>query len=346
MRRDSRKIPKLWVINALANPRPTLETYSYAMPGEANTPQAQLEIFDVASKAKVLAKVDAFKDQTMQIEVDRPGAAASASTRRPKPLWAGPGSDKLYFNRLSRDMKRLDVCVADTATGEVKPLIQERMNVYIESKPLKVINNGTELVFWSERDGWGHYYLYGADGTLKNQITHGEFVAEDISYIDEKSREMFLTASGREDGEDPYFMHFYRVKLDGSGMKMLDPGRCLARRQHERFRPLFRRYLLQGQHRAEERPAGCRRRRRDASRDRRPHRRHAGRIPLSRTVQGQGRRWHHRSLRRDVQAVRFRPCEEISDHRVRVSRAAAGERDQDVHQGAATRCSWPISASS
>ena len=74
MRRDSRKIPKLWVINALANPRPTLETYSYAMPGEANTPQTQLEIFDVASKAKVVAKSDAFKDQTMQIEVDRPAA--------------------------------------------------------------------------------------------------------------------------------------------------------------------------------------------------------------------------------------------------------------------------------
>src|SRR5450759_3972848 len=98
------------------------------------------------------------------------------------------------------------------------------MNVFIESKPLKAINNDTELVFWSERDGWGHYYLYGADGTLKNQITHGEFVAEDISYIDEKGREMYLTASGREDGEDPYFMHFYRAKLDGSGIKVLDPG--------------------------------------------------------------------------------------------------------------------------
>ena len=223
VRRDSRKIPKLWVISALANPRPTLETYSYAMPGEANTPQSQLEIFDVASKAKVLAKADAFKDQTMQIEVDRPGAR-QREHEKTESLWVASGSDKIYFNRLSRDMKRLDVCVADTGTGEVKALIQERMNVYIESKPLKAINNDTELVFWSERDGWGHYYLYGADGTLKNQITHGEFVAEDISSIDEKGREIFLTASGREDGEDPYFMHFYRAKLDGSGMKMLDPG--------------------------------------------------------------------------------------------------------------------------
>lgn len=221
--RDQRKIPKLWVINALANPRPTLETYSYAMPGEANTPQWQLEIFDVAAKSRVIAKADAFKDQTIQVEVERPTGRAREHEKT-EPVWADAGSDKLYFTRLSRDMHRLDICVADTASGEVKPVIQERMNVYIESKPLKVIGNGTELVFWSERDGWGHYYLYGADGTLKNQITRGEFVAEDISYIDEKSREMYLTASGREDGEDPYFMHFYRAKLDGGGIKVLDPG--------------------------------------------------------------------------------------------------------------------------
>jgi dipeptidyl aminopeptidase/acylaminoacyl peptidase len=223
VRRDNRKIPKLWVINALANPRPALETYSYAMPGEANTPQSSLEIFDLASKAKVVAKADAFTDQTLSIEVDRPGGK-EREHERTEPVWAGPGSDKLYFTRLSRDMKRLDVCVADASTGEVKSLIQERMNVYIETKPLKVIDHGAELVFWSERDGWGHYYLYSADGTLKNRITQGEFVAEDISSIDEKSREMYLTASGREDGEDPYFMHFYRAKLDGSGMKLLDAG--------------------------------------------------------------------------------------------------------------------------
>jgi len=223
IRRDSRKIPKLWVINALANPRPTLETYNYAMPGEANAPQSQLEVFDVAARSRLLAKGESFKDQTMQIETDRPGAR-QREHERTEPLWIGPGSDKIFFQRLSRDMKRLDICAADTTTGEVKPIIQERMNVYIETKPLKVINNGTELVFWSERDGWGHYYLYGADGTLKNRITDGEFVAEDISYVDEKTREMYLTASGREDGEDPYFMHFYRVKLDGGGMKVLDAG--------------------------------------------------------------------------------------------------------------------------
>ncbi len=223
VRRDQRKIPKLWVINALANPRPTLETYPYAMPGEANAPQAQLEVFEVATKQRVLVKAEAFKDQTIQVEVERPTPRAREHDRT-EPLWANGGSDKVYFTRLSRDMKRLDLCVADTATGESKAVIQERMNVYLEDKPVRVINNGTELVWWSERDGWGHYYLYGADGTLKNQIDQGEYVAEDVSYVDEKARALHMTASGHEDGEDPYFMHFYRVNLDGSGSKLLDPG--------------------------------------------------------------------------------------------------------------------------
>jgi dipeptidyl-peptidase-4 len=121
-------------------------------------------------------------------------------------------------------MHRVDICVADSATGEVKPLIEERMNTYIDSKPLRVINSGSELMFWSERDGWGHYYLYDGNGTLKNAITHGEFVAEDITGIDEKARVAYITADGREDGQDPYYVHLYRVNLDGSGMKLMDPG--------------------------------------------------------------------------------------------------------------------------
>jgi dipeptidyl aminopeptidase/acylaminoacyl peptidase len=224
VRRDARKVEKLWVINSLANPRPTLETYAYAMPGDKEIPQSQMEVFDVASKDRKIFKAEAFKDQTLQIEVERPSAREREEREKTEALWAGPGSDKLYFNRVSRDLHRVDLCSLDLATGGVKPLIQERMNVYIETKPLKVIAGGAEMLWWSERDGWGHYYLYASDGTLKNQVTKGEFVAEDISYVDEKARKLYLTASGREDGEDPYFMHFYSANLDGSGIQMLDPG--------------------------------------------------------------------------------------------------------------------------
>src|SRR6266508_1911977 len=141
-----------------------------------------------------------------------------------EPKWLSDTSDKLYFSRTSRDMRRVDICVADTATGEVKTLIEERLNTYVETKPLWLVNNGQELIHWSERDGWGHYYLFDGGGALKNQITSGEFYCDAIEGVDEKTRTIFLTAIGREAGEDPYYDHLYCVGFDGGGLKLLNPG--------------------------------------------------------------------------------------------------------------------------
>ena len=233
VRNDERKVAKLWVINSLANPRPKLETQPYAMPGEAEQPIDHMETFDVASKSRIEIKADLWKDQTVGI-ASAPASGRAREKEKTEPQWAAPGSDKLYLSRISRDLHRLDLCVADTATGEVKPIIQERMNVYIDITPsagggqggfpLRLLNNGSEILWWSERDGWGHYYLYGADGTLKNQITKGEFVAENVTGVDEKNRVLYLTANGREENEDPYYFHEYAARLDGSGMKLLSPG--------------------------------------------------------------------------------------------------------------------------
>jgi dipeptidyl aminopeptidase/acylaminoacyl peptidase len=247
---DQRKVADLWVINSLSQPRPTLETYRYAMPGEVNVPQSTLEVFDLASKTRVKVKADRFKDQTVAISTARvtPLERERARTLRVErgdqdqqqeqqqqqqrgpggaqvePKWLSDTSDKLYFSRTSRDMHRVDICVADAATGEVKTLIEERLNTYVETKPLWLVNNGQELIHWSERDGWGHYYLFDGGGALKNQITSGEFYCDEIEWIDEKARTIFFAANGREPGEDPYFDHFYRAGFDGGGLKLLDPG--------------------------------------------------------------------------------------------------------------------------
>jgi dipeptidyl aminopeptidase/acylaminoacyl peptidase len=233
VRHDERKVAKLWVINSLANPRPKLETQPYAMPGEAEQPIDHMEVFDIATKGRLAVKAELWQDQTLGLAA-APVSARAREKEKTEAQWAAPGSDKLYFSRISRDLHRLDLCVADTATGEVKPVIQERMNVYIDITPsagggqggfpLRMVNNGSEIIWWSERDGWGHYYLYAADGTLKNQITKGEFVAEQVTGLDEKNRVLYLTANGREESEDPYFFHEYSAKLDGSGMKLLSPG--------------------------------------------------------------------------------------------------------------------------
>jgi dipeptidyl aminopeptidase/acylaminoacyl peptidase len=223
VRSDQRKVADLWVINSLASPRPKLETYRYAMPGEENVDQAELLIFDRESKTRIKAKADAFKDQSIQVATAR-SMARDRDKEKTEPRWLSDTSDKLFFSRLSRDLKRVDVCVADTATGDVKTVIEERLNTYIETQPLWTLGNGQEFIHWSERDGWGHYYLFDANGNVKNQITTGEWVTGAISHVDEKLRVMYFTANHRETGEDPYFTHFYRVNLDGTGLKLLNPG--------------------------------------------------------------------------------------------------------------------------
>ena len=245
-RNDQRKVSNLWVINALANPRPTLETYPYGMPGEANQPQAEIEVFEPAAKGRVKIKTDRFKDQQLGIytasvsNIDRERARVFQVDRgdqeqqqqqqqgppqsgQIEPRWLSDTSDKLYFNRTSRDLKRIDVCVADTATGEVKTLIEERANTYVEIKPLRLLSSG-DMIHWSERDGWGHFYLFDANGALKNQLTSGEFVCSEVEGVDERTRTFYFSASGREPNEDPYYSHVYSVSLNGGPIKLLNPG--------------------------------------------------------------------------------------------------------------------------
>ena len=225
-RGDDRKVGDLWVINSLSNPRPTLETYRYGMPGEENQPQEELLVFDLATKARVKIKADKFKDQSIGIPNDvKTNVEILHENFAQK--WLNDSSDKMLFERTSRDRHRVDVCVADTTTGDVKVLIEERLNTYIDQQPLRMIHGTKELIWWSERDGWGHYYLYDEEGKLKGQITSGEYSCQGIEGIDEKGRTLFFNASGHETGEDPYYIHSYRINLDGSGFKTLSPGNAI-----------------------------------------------------------------------------------------------------------------------
>jgi dipeptidyl aminopeptidase/acylaminoacyl peptidase len=239
VRQDDRKIPDFWVIHSLANPRPTLESYPYPFPGEDAMPAYQIEVLDVTTKQLVVVQAKNFPEQELRLadapllerdreelreeqEGNQEGAPMPLS--RVSPRWLSDTSDKLYFISTNRDFRKVDVCVADTATGASKTLIEERSNVWLSVKPLRLTGNGQELIWWSERDGWGHYYLFDSAGKLKNQITSGEYVTDQVAFLDEKSRTLYFTANGRERNEDPYYTHLYRIGLDGTGLQLVTPG--------------------------------------------------------------------------------------------------------------------------
>ncbi len=224
---DSRHIKDLWVINSVKSKRPVLETYKYHMPGEQEYYKSELLIFDIPSKAVVNVALDTIQQQSVSVYRAPRKQSSRDDEFRPSLLLSKKG--KIYYSVISRDRKKFDICVADLETGKTEVLVEERFNTYIESRPLILFNNETEMLHWAERDGWAHFYLYDSKGNLKNQVTNGDYHVAGFSGLDEKTRTLYFTANGVNKKQDPYFAHTYKINLNGSGMRTLNSGDFTSR---------------------------------------------------------------------------------------------------------------------
>jgi dipeptidyl-peptidase-4 len=231
VREDWRSVEDLWLINPLGDPRPTLESFKWPMPGES-VEQYSLWVFHCDENKLLEIHADRWVDQTiLQVQ------------------WA-LDSTQLYFLRLSRDWLSLDLCRADPATGECEVLVEEREHRQLIVRPPYHLLSTGELLWWSMRDGWGHYYLYDRDGNLAGPVTRGAYHSGDVVRIDEESRALYLMACGREQGRNPYYHHLYRVGLDGSGPQLLTPEDA----EHEIYMSDSGRYFVDTYSRADLQP--------------------------------------------------------------------------------------------
>jgi len=222
IRSDETKVQDLFVVDVLAQPRPKLERYKYEMPGEKNMPQYSLVVFNMEDKTWKTIETTAFKDQTLELSY-KPMEKRKMSDEFQSWEWQGDESG-FYFYRTSRDLKRIDLCRAEIAQDTALTVIEERLNTYVETRPLFLANNGKELIHWSEKTGWGHLYLYDNKGNEINAITSGPWHVEQILGVDEAARTVYFTACGKDDGIDPYYEHLYAARLDGSQVRLLTPG--------------------------------------------------------------------------------------------------------------------------
>ena len=205
-REDERKVKDLFVVDVLAQPRPKLQTYRYSMPGEEFVPQSELAIFDVATKKKVNVDLKKWKDQTINVE------------------WSSQKSaDKLILIRKDRPLKHLDVCLVNAESGALSVLFSEETWPYFNDDytRLSVLNEGNDIIWWSERTGWGQLYLYDGKGNLRNQITNGYFVTGRVERIDTLGRQVYFEAFGKEEGVHPYYSMKYKASIDKGAMTLI-----------------------------------------------------------------------------------------------------------------------------
>jgi len=213
---DEREVGEMYLVTTPVNPvgHPALRVSKFPLPGDKA----------VAMLHRVIVDVDTSRVVRLQMPPDYHRATLGDNVSVRDMQWS-PDAGRLAFISTSRDHKQAVLRVADAANGTVRAVVDETVRTQYESRVgCQVLWATNEVIWYSERDNWGHLYLYDfANGMLKHQITSGDGPVMQIVRLDEKSRTVWFTAQGREKGEDPYFRHVYRIGLDGKNYVSLTP---------------------------------------------------------------------------------------------------------------------------
>lgn len=189
--------------------QPILHKRNYLKPGDA-LPIKRPSLFNVETLKQIPVDVRDFENQ---FELSNP-------------QW-NKNSEAFTFEFNQRGHQVYQVAEVNGKSGDVRVLIDERSKTFIDysGKHFRYdLEESGEMIWASERDGWNHLYLFDTQtGKVKNQITKGEWLVREVIKVDEQNRTIIFKASGMNDGEDPYFIHCYKINFDGSGLTDLTP---------------------------------------------------------------------------------------------------------------------------
>jgi len=198
--------------------RPKGYTYPYSLPGDSIIQRFDIHIVDVEAHTNV------------KIQLPPQPYLTFTSTEVRDSVWVAvkwkQGGEHLYFTHATRGAKSITLYEADVTSGAARPIVGDTMVTHVElnldivggSPNWDVINDGRDVLWFSERDGWGHLYRFGPDGTLKNRVTSGAWAFGELLTVDQATGRIWFTARGREEGIHPNFRQLYAVNLDGSGL--------------------------------------------------------------------------------------------------------------------------------
>ena len=221
-REDKRNIGEMTVINSLSNPRPTIRSYKFPTPGDSTTVTYDVKIFETKNYTSKTINVTEEKDQRIILA----GQLVNGRTQ----LWAdrmGISPNYVYFLRRARSNEKVELCRLDYDSGEVRVLIQESTYPHLNEQlfTVKIVNNDKDIIFWSERTGYGQYYHYDNTGKLLNKIgPKGDYVVSKITVLDTAKRELYLEVYGFTNNINPYYKQYIKANLDNEKGVLLTPA--------------------------------------------------------------------------------------------------------------------------
>jgi dipeptidyl aminopeptidase/acylaminoacyl peptidase len=223
---DQRGVGEMYLIRTQPG-HPQLERWKYAMAGDPVIATLRRVIIDVASRTVVPLQIPPDPHRSSPCYHVECGDGILADAQ-----WQADGT-RLAFISTSRDHKIAQLRIADAATGAVRTVLDEHAATYYESDisesnfgavNWRYLPASNEVIWYSARDDWAHLYLYDLEsGKLKHPITQGAWNVIQVLEVDAKSRTVYFLGVGREPGESPYFVHLYKVGLDGKHLRLLTP---------------------------------------------------------------------------------------------------------------------------
>jgi len=224
-RHDSRGVGEMYLYNSQVG-HSKLERWKYPLPGDSTVFKIERVVVHVGDEKNAPTVVDLKMDADYHRSTIS-DHIADWDGRFLDNEWSDDGST-LFFVSSSRNHQKAQLRAADPNTGEVRDVLKEETDTYFESGYSKeswtVLEESNEVVWFSERDNWGHLYLYDLEtGKLKHQITTGNWRVLDLEHVDKENRVIYFTGSNREEG-NPYYHYLYKINIDGTGLTNLTPG--------------------------------------------------------------------------------------------------------------------------
>jgi dipeptidyl-peptidase-4 len=209
--RQVKSVPVVYHVPEGNSVRPTLEQYKYPMSGDTHMPEYRLVVIDIESGELIPA--------------DYPPVCFNYlipffSNQRG---WWAADSQRAYFVDLKPGAQEVRVVEFHTLTGKTRVLFEETSSTWINLHPgnfhfpslIMPLPETQELIWYSERSGWAHFYLYDLEtGELKKNLTEGDWVVLELLYFDVNRRELWLQTGGRNREHDPYYKDVCRVNVD------------------------------------------------------------------------------------------------------------------------------------
>ena len=216
---DGRGVGMMYLVRTEVG-HPEMDAWRYPLPEDSVIFRIHRVVIDVEAPAdRRIVRFQMPPDQHRSTVCDHVSCGGTFADVE----WSSDGS-QIVFVSSSRDHKRAVVRMADATTGEVRDLFEEVEDTFFESGGnWRYLSQSNEVLWFSQRENWGHLYLYDAGtGNLNHQVVSGDWNVDQILEVDEEDRTVLFMGNGREPG-DPYFRYFYRVDLDGGDVRLLTP---------------------------------------------------------------------------------------------------------------------------